>query len=155
MSTRTGVLAIDHGTKRTGFAAVDALRIAAVPLQAFAGPGDGPELLAYVAQLLDERTVGVLLVGLPRHADGSEGVRAAEVRAFSVRLAARFPKLAVVLHDEHLTTKAAEELLRDAGTRRSDWKGRRDSLSALVLLRDWLESGEPRDQGTGSEPESR
>lgn len=144
MSVRSGVLAIDHGTKRTGFAAVDALRIAAVPLDPYAGAGEGPELLAHVARLLEERAVGVLLVGLPRHADGSEGVRAGEVRAFATRLAARFPALAVVLHDEHLTTKAAEDLLRDAGTRRSDWKGRRDSLSALVLLRDWLESGEPR-----------
>ncbi len=143
MSTTSGVLAVDHGTKRTGFAAVDALRIAAVPLEAFHGPGNGPEILAHIAKMLDERTVGVVLVGLPRHADGSEGVRAAEVRAFATRVAARFPKVAVVLHDEHLTTKAAEELLRDAGTRRSDWKGRRDSLSALVLLRDWLESGEP------------
>lgn len=144
MSARGGVLAIDHGTKRSGFAAVDALRIAAVPLDAYHGPGDGPGLLSHVADLLAERTVGVLLVGLPRHADGGEGARAAEVRAFAARLAARFPGQAVVLHDEHLTTKAAEELLREAGTRRADWKGRRDSLSALVLLRDWLAAGEPR-----------
>ncbi|MCY2960388.1 MAG: Holliday junction resolvase RuvX [Planctomycetota bacterium] len=149
MSTRSGVLAIDHGTKRTGFAAVDPLRIAPVPLDAFSGTGDGPELLAHIAKLLDERTIGILLVGLPRHADGSEGVRAADVRAFAARLATRFPDLPVVLHDEHLTTKAAEELLRDAGTRRADWKGRRDSLSALVLLRDWLESGEPREPVSG------
>lgn len=141
---KPGVLAIDHGTKRTGFATVDPLRIAAVPLDAFAGPGDGPELLASIAKLLDERSIGVLLVGLPRNADGTEGTRAADVRTFATRLAARFARLAVVFHDEHLTTKAAEELLREAGTRRTDWKGRRDSLSALVLLRDWLESGEPR-----------
>lgn len=141
---KPGVLAIDHGTKRTGFAAVDALRIAAVPLDAYAGAGDGVALIEHVARLLDDRSVGVLLVGLPRNADGTEGARAAEVRAFAVRLAARFSDLAVVLHDEHLTTKAAEELLRESGTRRADWKGRRDSLSALVLLRDWLESGEPR-----------
>jgi len=140
---KPGVLAVDHGTKRTGFATVDPLRIAAVPLDAFTGPGDGPELLAHVAKLLDERSIGVLLVGLPRNADGTEGTRALDVRTFATRLAARFPRLALVLHDEHLTTKAAEELLREAGTRRGDWKGRRDSLSALVLLRDWLESGEP------------
>ncbi len=140
---KPGVLAVDHGTKRTGFATVDPLRIAAVPLDAFAGPGDGPELLACVARLLDERSIGVLLVGLPRNADGTEGARAVDVRAFATRLSARFPRLVLVLHDEHLTTKAAEELLREAGTRRADWKGRRDSLSALVLLRDWLESGEP------------
>jgi putative holliday junction resolvase len=144
MSGKSGVLTIDHGTKRTGFATVDALRIAAVPLEAYHGPGEGGELLEHVARMLAERTIGVLLVGLPRNADGSEGARALEVRAFAARLAARFPQLEVVLHDEHLTTKAAEELLRESGTRRSDWKGRRDSMSALVLLRDWLESGEPR-----------
>lgn len=143
MNTRTGVLAVDHGTKRTGFASVDALRIAAVPLDAYHGSGSGPELLDHIARMLDERTVGILLVGLPRHADGSEGVRADEVRRFARSLVARFTRLDVVLHDEHLTTKAAEDLLRDAGTRRTDWKGRRDSLSALVLLRDWLDSGEP------------
>jgi putative Holliday junction resolvase len=144
MSALSGVLAIDHGTKRTGFAAVDALRIAAVPLDAYTGAGDGPALLDHVARMLAERSIGVLLVGLPRNADGTEGARAADVRAFATRLAARFAAQSVVLHDEHLTTKAAEELLRDAGTRRADWKGRRDSLSALVLLRDWLASGEPR-----------
>jgi putative Holliday junction resolvase len=147
MSASSGVLAIDHGTQRTGFAAVDPLRIAAVPLDAFVGAGDGPELLAHVARLLDERSVGVLLVGLPRNADGTEGVRAAEVRTFATRLAARFPARAVLFHDEHLTTKAAEELMREAGIRRADRKLRRDSLSALVLLRDWLDSGEPRDSG--------
>jgi putative Holliday junction resolvase len=140
---RPGVLAIDHGTKRTGFAAVDPLRIAAVPLEACAEPGDGEGLLKHVARLLEERTIGMLLVGLPRHADGGEGVRAADVRAFAARLAARFPSLRVVLHDEHLTTKAAEELLRESEVPRSAWKGRRDSLSALVLLRDWLAAGEP------------
>jgi len=140
---KSGVLSIDHGTKRTGFAVIDGLRIAAVPLGAYHGDGHADALLEHVAGLLDERSIGVLLVGLPRNADGSEGQRALEVRAFATRLAARFPRLAVVLHDEHLTTKAAEELLREAGTRRTDWKGRRDSMSALVLLRDWLESGEP------------
>ncbi|MBL8861366.1 MAG: Holliday junction resolvase RuvX [Planctomycetes bacterium] len=143
-SRKAGVLAIDHGTKRTGFAAVDPLRLAALPLDPCTTPGDGEPLLAYVARLVDERTIGVLLVGLPRNADGSEGARAAEVREFAARLSRRFPSLSVVLHDEHLTTKAAEELLRESGARRSEWKARRDSLSALVLLRDWLESGEPR-----------
>jgi putative Holliday junction resolvase len=140
---KPAVLAIDHGTQRTGFAAVDALRIAALPLDAYAGDGAGPALLEHVAGLAAERSVRVLLVGLPRRADGSEGQRAADVRAFAARLAQRLPACALVFHDEHLTTKAAEELLREAGAPRAQWKARRDSLSALVLLRDWLASGEP------------
>jgi RNase H-fold protein (predicted Holliday junction resolvase) len=46
----------------------------------------------------------------------------------------------VVLHDERLTTKAAVELLVESGHTGVDRKSRRDSWSALVLLRDWLES---------------
>jgi putative Holliday junction resolvase len=140
---RPGVLAIDHGTKRSGFAAIDPLRIAALPLEAYEGPGDGDGLLRHVERLLAERAAGVVLVGLPRNADGSEGARAAEVRAFAARLAARLPTRTIVLHDEHLTTKAAEELLRESRRSRAEWKRRRDSLSALVLLRDWLAAGEP------------
>ncbi len=141
---RTGVLAIDHGTKRSGFAYVDPLRLAPVPLDPCAAPGGGEELLAHVRRVLDERDVGVILVGLPRNMDGSEGPRAAEVRAFATTLAARHPGLAIVMHDERLTTKEAEELLRDARIPPRDRKARRDSLAALVLLRDWIESGEPR-----------
>lgn len=141
---RGGVLAIDHGTKRTGFAVVDALRIAAQPLEAFHGPGAGRELLEHVAGLLEERTIEVLLVGSPEGAAGSAGGRGAEVRGFADALRARFPALPVVLYDERLTTKEALDLLREAGFHGEDRKRRRDSWSALVLLRDWLASGEPR-----------
>ena len=141
---RGGVLAVDHGTKRTGFAVVDPLRIAVQPLDVFHGPGSGPELVAHVAALLAERTIEVLLVGFPEQPGGARGSRADEVRAFADRLRARFPEVEVVLYDERLTTKAAEDLLRESGHHGAGRKQRRDSWSALVLLRDWLASGEPR-----------
>ena len=138
-----GVLAIDVGTQRSGFAVADGLRLTAQPLDGVAAGEDAPELLDHVARLLDERDVDTLLVGLPRNMDGGEGARAAAVRRFAARLAARFPDLRLVLWDERLTTKAAEELLREAGFSGRAAKPRRDSWSALVLLRDWMESGEP------------
>lgn len=138
-----GVLAIDHGTKRTGFAVVDPLRIAAHALDTWRGPGGEAELFTFVQQLLDERDVRIFLVGMPLNMDGSEGPRAADVRAFVTRLAARFPRVKVVTWDERLTTKAAEELLRESGHHGKDARAKRDSWSALVLLRDWMESGEP------------
>jgi len=136
-------LAIDHGTKRTGFAATDALRIGTFALDTFHGDGAGEPLLAHVAKLCDERTIGTFLVGFPYRMDGGEGGRAADVKLFTGRLQARFPRTAVVLYDERLTTKAADEMLIEAGHTGSDRKARRDSWSALVLLRDWIESGEP------------
>jgi putative Holliday junction resolvase len=138
-----GVLAIDHGTKRTGFAVVDPLRIASHALDPWHGPGDAPELLEHLEELLEERDVRTFLVGLPLNMDGTDGPRAADVRRFARALAERFPRVAVVTWDERLTTKAAEELLRESGHRGKDARARRDSWSALVLLRDWIESGEP------------
>lgn len=141
---KAGVLAIDHGEKRAGFAVADGLRISTQALETWRGPGGEEALLAHVESLLAERDVSILLVGLPANMDGSEGPRALAVRAFAARLAARFPKLEVVLYDERLTTKAGEELLREAGVPASKRRAQRDGAAALVLLRDWIASGEPR-----------
>ena len=134
------MLAIDHGTKRTGFAATDALRIATFALDPFHGPGDGDALLDHVAKLCDERTVATFLVGYPWNMDGSRGGRARDVDAFVARLRERFPAVEIVLHDERLTSKAADDLLVESGHTGAERKARRDSWSALVLLRDWRES---------------
>jgi putative Holliday junction resolvase len=142
-ASKGGVLAIDHGTKRTGFAATDAFHIAAFALDTFHGAGDGEALLDHVAKLCDERTIATFLVGYPFNMDGTRGGRAHDVDAFVTRLRAKFPGIQVVLHDERLTTKAADDLLIESGHTGADRKSRRDSWSALVLLRDWLESGEP------------
>ncbi|MAF66511.1 MAG: Holliday junction resolvase RuvX [Planctomycetes bacterium] len=139
---KTPALAIDHGTRRTGFAATDALRIATRPLEVWEGAGDGGELVERIAELADEREVGTLVVGLPMNMDGSEGPRAKEVRAFVERLRARLPALAIALQDERLSTKTAEELQREAGVPAARRRAVRDSWSALVILRDWIESGE-------------
>lgn len=143
-SKQGGVLAIDHGTKRTGFAATDALRLGTFPLEPFRGDGHGVDLLRHVERLCEERTIATFLVGFPYNMDGTEGGRATDVNAFVARLRAQFPTVEIVPYDERLTTKAAEELLAEAGYHGDERKARRDSWSALVLLRDWLESGEPR-----------
>lgn len=138
------VIAIDPGTKRTGFAVADALRVSCEPLETFQGGLDEEELLDHVARLLEERDVEAFVVGLPRHMDGSEGVRAVAARALARRLAERFPDVRVATQDERLSTKEAEELLRDAGYGRwQERRGKRDAMSAVVILRDWIEAGEP------------
>ena len=139
-----GVLAIDPGTKKTGFAVADALRISSQPLDVCAAGEADPALLRHIEALLAERDISVLLVGLPLGPDGGEGQRARAVRVFLGRLVERFPGREVVAWNETLTTKEAELQLREAGYRGAAARERRDSWSALVLLRDWLDSGEPR-----------
>ena len=137
------VLSIDHGTKKTGFAIADPLRIAVHALEQVALAGESEELLDYIEKLLTERDVEFFLLGMPYNMDGTEGSRSEDVHRFAARLTERFPKVGIRLWDERLTTKAAEEMLRQSGFSGRQAKGRKDSWSALVLLRDWIESGEP------------
>lgn len=142
---RRAVLAIDHGSKRSGFALADALRITTAPLAAHHGAGDAPELLRAIETILRERDVDTFVVGWPLNMDGGVGARAKAVQSFVDALRERFPKHRIVRYDERLTTKAAEELLRDAEVPIARRRELRDSFSALVLLRDWIASGEPDD----------
>jgi len=143
LSAQAAVLAVDHGTKKTGFASTDAMRTAEWPLECWHGSGESDELVEHIAALVEERSAGTVLVGLPLNMDTTEGGRAKEVRVFIERVRARMSGVAVIAWDERLTTRSAEDLLHEAGFHGDDLKARRDSWSALVLLRDWIETGEP------------
>lgn len=138
---KKGALGVDHGSKRTGFAATDPMRLVVTPLEAPEG-GD-PAALKELAKLLDERDISHLVVGYPWNMDGTKGGRAAEVDRFIGKVEARFPTLVIVRQDERLSTKEAEERLREAGYHGKNRKARRDPWSALVLLEDWIRDGEP------------
>ena len=138
--TASGVLALDYGDKKCGFAVADALGIALTPLGALRHEGSDAALFAHLERLLAEREVATLVVGLPLHADGSSGTRASVVQAFVERLRLRFPDLAIEVWNEHLTTKEAEARLREHGRRGRAIRAERDGWAALVLLEDWLRS---------------
>jgi putative Holliday junction resolvase len=135
-----GVLAIDYGEKKCGFAATDRLRIAREPLGVLRHEGRVELLLVHVARLVAERDIATMLVGLPLASDGSAGPAARRVQAFVAQLRQRFPALVIETLDEHLTTKEAEARLRAQGLTGREVRAQRDSWSALVLLEDWLSS---------------
>ena len=139
-----GILAIDPGVNKNGFAYCDRLRISMRPLEYLRTEGVEERLLEHVARLLEELDISTLLVGMPYHMDGKEGERAKDVRRLIGVLAERFPALEVHAYDERLTTKEAEARLREAGYRVKEIMRRKDSMSALVLLEDWVASGEPK-----------
>ena len=142
---KRGAIGVDHGARKTGFAAVDATRILVTPLSTVKG-GD-EEVLEEIARMREERDVGVVVVGYPLEMDGRVGDRAREVDVFVGRVRVRFPELVVVRQDERLTTKEAEERLRAAGIHGARQRARRDSWSAMVLLEDWIRAGEPGGEG--------
>lgn len=136
-------LGIDWGTKRSGFAITDALRIALEPLAPQELAGEDEALLDHIQSLLEERVIDTLVLGLPLNMDGSEGPMAAAVRAFAERLRARCPEPRLTLFDERLSTKEAEDWMREAAIPVKKRRAIRDSASAAVILRDWIAAGEP------------
>ncbi|GJM21578.1 MAG: putative pre-16S rRNA nuclease [Planctomycetota bacterium] len=131
------ILAIDYGRVRHGLAVSDGLGLAAHPLRALQRKNPESDLRQLREVVLD-RDIRRLVLGLPLNMNGSEGPMAAEVRRFGDALAAA---LALPLHyeDERLSTDEAETQLQQQGLRPSDRKKLRDSLAAAVILRAVLE----------------
>jgi putative Holliday junction resolvase len=91
-----------------------------------------------VAELVAEEGVGTVVVGLPRSLDGSLGPAATAAGREADELRAALP-VPVEVHDERLTTVAADRALDAAGVRARDRRASIDSAAATVLLQSWLD----------------
>lgn len=136
------VLGVDFGERRIGLAVSDESGAVVVPVGAVLRRSDA-QAAAAVAAAAREREVERVVVGHPRNLDGSEGPSARRARNFARRLEA-LAGIPVDLHDEGLTTVAAERNLMDAGLGPERRAEARDAEAAAVLLRDYFsEHGAP------------
>src|SRR5205823_12711505 len=100
---------------------------------------------AYCRTLAAAEAVGGVVVGLPVHLDGREGVKAVEARAFG-RWLAEVTGLPVVFWDERFTTVEAESALWSAGLTHKQRRARRDRVAAQLLLQAFLDAGCPEQE---------
>jgi len=132
------ILAIDHGTTRMGIALSDELRIIAQPLEYL--PAEPlAAFLDRLRQIVREKEVSLVLVGMPRNMDGSYGPAAEKVREF---VAALKEALTVPIRtwDERLTSAQANRIMTQSGVRREKRRENVDSMSAAILLQSFLDS---------------
>jgi len=147
---RGRLLGVDFGTVRVGLAVSDPDRLIASPLDTRTRAGDAADA-AYFAQVVAaERVVG-LVVGLPLHARGNEGTKAAEARQFGAWLGS-VTGLPVVFWDERFTTALADDAFREAKLSHKKRKDRRDRVAAVLILQGFLDAGCPA-AGTVAEPD--
>jgi putative Holliday junction resolvase len=131
-------LAIDHGTKRMGIAVSDDLGIIALPLEFIpAEPIAG--VFVRLAELIREKEIGLLLVGMPRNMDGSYGPAAEKTRRFIDSLKAHVA-IPVKTWDERLTSAQANRFLIEAGASREKRRGKVDQTAAAILLQSFLDN---------------
>jgi len=132
------ILAIDHGTRRMGIAISDELKMIAQPLE-FIPADPFNDFLARLKQLLHEKEVDLILIGLPRNMNGSYGPAALKVQEFAAVLkdAVTVP---VKLWDERLTSAQANRFLIAGNVRRQKRKEKVDKMAAAILLQSYLDS---------------
>ncbi len=132
------VLAIDHGTKRMGLAISDELGVVAQPLEyVMAEPFD--KFLSRLKEIVREKQVELLLVGMPRNMDGSYGPAALKVQEFIAVLQGVIG-IPIKSWDERLTSAQANRLLIQANVRRDKRKEKVDKMAAAILLQSYLDS---------------
>lgn len=132
------ILAIDYGTKRTGLAVTDPLRIIASALETV----PTHQLLDYLKKYVEREPVEAFVLGLPTRLDGSDTDNTPHVRAFAKKLEAAFPAIPVHWHDERFTSAMALQAMIAGGTKKKDrrQKGNIDKVSATIILQSFMES---------------
>ncbi len=130
-------LGIDHGTKRIGLAISDELGIIAQPLEyVLAEPF--AKVLERIKQIIREKEVELLVVGMPRNMDGSYGPAALKVQEF-VAVLNETLTIPIKTWDERLTSAQANRFLIEGNVRRQKRKEKVDQTAAAILLQSYLD----------------
>ncbi|MBD0400882.1 MULTISPECIES: Holliday junction resolvase RuvX [unclassified Flammeovirga] len=131
------ILAIDYGTKRTGFAVTDPLKIIASSLETV----QTNVAMQYIKEYLEKEDVECFVMGLPVGLDGKETDNTKPAQSFANKLKKNFPDKIVHFVDERFTSKMAEASMIAGGMKKKDRrvKGNVDKISAAIILQSYLE----------------
>ncbi len=131
-------MAIDYGDQRIGLAVSDARAILV---------GDAWTLKEWkmdravlkIAEEVKNREVGLLVLGLPKNMDGTEGERAAISREFGAKLE-EATGLEVKFWDERRSSVEAHAILHANGRKEKDHRKNVDAVAASLMLEGYLRS---------------
>ena len=131
------LMGLDLGDKTIGVAVSDTFQSVATPLETVRRKKFGVDA-ARLQALIAERSVGGLVLGLPRNMDGTEGPRCQSTRAFARNFSALWDG-PITFWDERLSTVAAEKALLEADTTRKRRAEVIDHVAAAYLLQGLLD----------------
>lgn len=136
LQLRRRILGIDLGRARIGVAVSDELGMLAHPVETIPASTDAARR---IAEIVREKDAERVVVGLPRHMNGTVGTGATEALAFARKLQSLL-SCEVVTWDERLTTTAANRALRESGRKTRDSRGVVDQIAAQMILQGYLDS---------------
>lgn len=131
------ILAIDYGTKRTGIAVSDPLRIIAGGLETV----ETKVLEKWLAQYFAANDVSTIVVGKPMQMDGSPSDTWKYVEPLVTRLRVAYPDKEVELSDERFTSVLAHRTMLESGIGKMARRDKAlvDKISATIILQGYME----------------
>ncbi len=134
------IMGLDFGSKTVGVAISDSLLVTAQGIEIIRRKEENKlrQTLARIEELIVEYDVSEIVLGLPKHMNGSEGVRVELTNEFKEKLERR-TGLPVTLWDERLTTVAADKSMMETGVRRENRKNYVDMIAAVFILQGYLD----------------
>ena len=134
------IMGLDFGSKTVGVAVSDPLLLTAQGIEIIRRKEENKlrRTLARIEELVQEYEVELIVLGLTRNMNDTEGERAAATREFAEKLERR-TALPVVFRDERLTTVAADRTMMEAGIRRENRKEHVDRIAAVLILQGYLD----------------
>lgn len=137
ISDLSRILAIDFGTKRTGIAVTDPQQLIATPLITV----HSSELLPFLKEYLKREAVETIVIGEPRHLDGTTSGPQEALANFVRSLEKAFPVVKVARVDERFTSKMAFDTLIAAGAGKKQRRNKEavDTISAVLILQSYME----------------
>lgn len=134
---KVSALGLDVGKKRIGVAGCDGTGLIATGLTTIYRTS-WAEDLAQLRDIVRDREVEILAIGLPYNLDGTLGFQAKQVQKFAERIA-RSLQLPVEYVDERLTSVEAETQLKAQKRYDRRDKGEIDRRAAAIILQQWLD----------------
>jgi putative Holliday junction resolvase len=130
------VLGIDPGSKRCGVAVSNSQRTMAFPRPALA---QNEALLVLLTALVDEESIGLVIVGRPLALAGHETASTLEADTLFYSIKERLHHVTAIQWDERLTTLEAQKSLAAAGMRAREQRNHVDSAAAVIMLQNYLD----------------
>ena len=132
------ILAIDYGTKRTGIAVTDPLRIVPGGL----GTVATHELQTYLAGYMGREQVDIIVVGHATNMNGYDSASMKQIRPFVEKLRKQYPDKKILMFDERFTSVIAQRAILESGIGKMARRNKAlvDEVSATIILESFMDS---------------
>lgn len=131
-------LGLDLGTKTLGVAVSDLTGTIATSLTILRHENNHEYLIEELKKIINEKNIEAIVLGLPKNMNNTIGERGEMVLSFKEKLEKNI-NLPVILEDERLTTRVAENILITADVSRKKRKKVIDKMAANIILQSYLD----------------